>query len=197
MPDGSYPGRINARVYYGEVILTLKILLRHYRVVEPKVVLSYSQYGRLGVFSTEAIRTENTFTGGVRNGIKATLNRTINQYLSAELGGRIYDETAVPANNSNLGVTPYEGKTVHTKLNIKIPKVETASLYGEYEQDIDHSEQNYCFGVATIVLTSKVNCIRHELSSSLNGSFALNDQQQRNTTVVGIEGDYMKDGRVF
>ncbi len=38
---------------------------------------------------------------------------------------------------------------------------------------------------------------RHEIASSLAGGFALNDQQQRNSTVVGVEGDYMKDGRVF
>jgi hypothetical protein len=31
----------------------------------------------------------------------------------------------------------------------------------------------------------------------LSGNFGLNDQQQRNTTVVGIEDDYMQDGRVF
>ncbi len=192
-------GRINARVYYGESDTnfenTASPLSSGRAESGVKLQVNMDSWGTL---STEAIRTENTFTGGVRNGIKATLNRTINQYLSAELGGRIYDETAVPANNSNLGVTPYEGKTVHTKLNIKIPKVEAASLYGEYEQDIDHSERKIIAlgGDYRINQQSKLYA-RHELSSSLNGSFALNDQQQRNTTVVGIEGDYMKDGRVF
>ena len=38
---------------------------------------------------------------------------------------------------------------------------------------------------------------RHELISSLSGGNGLNDTQQRNTTVVGIEDEYMKDGRVF
>ncbi|MCB1673394.1 MAG: DUF11 domain-containing protein [Pseudomonadales bacterium] len=192
-------GRINARVYYGESDTDFENsaspLSSGRAESGVKLQVNMDSWGTL---STEAIRTENTFTGGVRNGIKATLNRTINQYLSAELGGRVYDETAVPANNTNLGVTPYEGKTIHTKLNIKIPKVEAASLYGEYEQDIDHSERKIIAlgGDYRINQQSKLYA-RHELSSSLNGSFALNDQQQRNTTVVGVEGDYMRDGRVF
>jgi hypothetical protein len=38
---------------------------------------------------------------------------------------------------------------------------------------------------------------RHELISSLGSNYALNEGQQRNATVFGIDSDYMKDGRVF
>ncbi len=135
-------GRVNARVYYGESDTDFEnpaSPLSSGRAESGiKLQLGLDSWGTL---NTEAIRTENTTTGGVRHGVKATLTRTLNQYLSAEFGGRLYDETAVPANNTNLGVTPYEGKTIHTKLNIKIPKVEAASVYGEYEQDVDHSER--------------------------------------------------------
>ncbi|MBK7300478.1 MAG: DUF11 domain-containing protein [Moraxellaceae bacterium] len=192
-------GRVNARVYYGESDTDFDnpaAPLSSGRAESGvKLQLSLDRFGSL---STEAIRTENTSTGGVRHGVKATLNKTLNQYVSAEFGGRLYDETAVPANNTNLGVTPYEGKTIHTKLNIKIPKVEAASLYGEYEQDIDYSDRQIIAlgGDYKINQQSKLYA-RHEVSSSLTGGFGLNDQQQRNSTVVGVEGDYMKDGRVF
>jgi hypothetical protein len=192
-------GRVNARVYYGESDTDFDnpaAPLSSGRAESGvKLQLSLDSFGTL---STEAIRTENTSTGGVRHGVKATLNKTLNQYVSAELGGRLYDESTLPANSSNLGVTPYEGKTIHTKLNIKIPKVEAASLYGEYEQDIDYSDRKIIAlgGDYKINQQSKLYA-RHEVSSSLTGGFGLNDQQQRNSTVVGVEGDYMKDGRVF
>jgi hypothetical protein len=38
---------------------------------------------------------------------------------------------------------------------------------------------------------------RHEFISSLNGPYNLNSTQQQNTTKVGVETDYMKDGKVF
>lgn len=192
-------GRVNARVYYGESDTDFdnpaSPLSSGRAESGIKLNINLDSWGSL---ATEAIRTENTSTGGVRHGVKATITRTLNQYLSAEFGGRFYDETTVPANNSNLGVTPYEGKTLHAKLNIKIPKVEAASVYGEYEQDIEHADRKIMALGADYRLNAQSKLYaRHELSSSLAGGFALNDQQQRNTTVVGVEGDYMKDGRVF
>lgn len=192
-------GRINARVYYGESDAAFDnpaAPLSSGRA-ESGVKLQVNM-NRWGSLNTEAIRTENTSTGGVRHGVKATVTRSINQYLSAELGARFYDETAVPANNIGLGVTPYEGVTAHSKLNIQIPQLSGASIYGEYEQDIKHSDRKVVAvgGDYRINPQSKLYA-RHELVSSLSGAFALNDQQQRNSTIVGVESNYMKDGRVF
>ena len=192
-------GRLNARVYYGESDTAFDnpaAPLSSGRAESGvKLQVNMNSWGSL---NTEAIRTENTSTGGVRHGVKATVTRSINQYLSAELGGRFYDETAVPANNIGLGVTPYEGVTVHSKLNLQLPQVDGASVYGEYEQDIEQSDRKVIAigGDYRINQQSKLYA-RHELTSSLSGAFALNDQQQRNSTVVGVESNYMKDGRVF
>ena len=192
-------GRLNARVYYGESDTAFDnpaAPLSSGRAESGvKLQVNMDSWGSL---NTEAIRTENTSTGGVRHGVKATVTRSINQYLSAELGGRFYDETAVPASNIGLGVTPYEGVTVHSKLNLQLPQLDGASIYGEYEQDIEQSDRKVIAvgGDYRINQQSKLYA-RHELASSLSGAFALNDQQQRNNTVVGVESNYMKDGRVF
>ena len=37
----------------------------------------------------------------------------------------------------------------------------------------------------------------HELISSLGGRYALNDLQEHNSTLVGIDTDYMRNGRLF
>jgi hypothetical protein len=38
---------------------------------------------------------------------------------------------------------------------------------------------------------------RHELISSLGSTYALNQGQERQATVIGVDTDYMQDGRVF
>ncbi|HNL80165.1 MAG TPA: hypothetical protein PKL69_07440, partial [Agitococcus sp.] len=191
--------RINARVYYGESDTAFEnpaAPLTSGRAESGiKATINMDSWGNL---LTEAIRTENVTTGGVRHGVKVTISRSFAQHFTAELGGRFYDETALPANNTNLGVTPYEGVTVHSKLNIQIPQLDGASVYGEYEQDIENSDRKVISvgGDYQINSQSKLYA-KHELSSSVNGGFGLNDQQQRNNTVIGVESNYMKDGRVF
>ncbi|HMV60016.1 MAG TPA: hypothetical protein PKC07_02270, partial [Agitococcus sp.] len=190
---------INARVYYGESDTAFEnpaAPLTSGRAESGiKATINMDSWGNL---LTEAIRTENVTTGGVRHGVKVTISRSFAQHFTAELGGRFYDETALPANNTNLGVTPYEGVTVHSKLNIQIPQLDGASVYGEYEQDIENSDRKVISvgGDYQINSQSKLYA-KHELSSSVNGGFGLNDQQQRNNTVIGVESNYMKDGRVF
>lgn len=191
--------RVNARIYYGESDKAFENpaapLTSGRAESGVKATINMDSWGNL---LTEAIRTENVTTGGVRYGVKVTISRAFAQYFTAELGGRFYDETALPANTTNLGVTPYEGVTVHTKLNMQIPQFDSASIYAEYEQDVENSDRKIIAvgGDYRINSQSKLYA-KHELSSSVNGGFALNDQQQRNSTVFGIESNYMKDGRVF
>ena len=192
-------GKSTIRIYYGESDAAFENLaspLSSGRAESGvKLQLDLNSWG---TFITEAIRTENTATGGARQGVKVGLNRTLNKYLSMELGARFYDETALPATLSSLGVTPYEGMTGRGKLNIQIPQLEGTSGYLEYEQDIDNTERKLMALGADYRIGAKGKLYaRHEFSSSLSGNFGLNDQQQRNTTVVGIEDDYMQDGRVF
>ena len=73
-------------------------------------------------------------TGGARQGIKISINRTMNKYLSLEVGARHYDETSLPATASSIGVAPYEGTTARAKLNVQVPQWDGASAYTEYEQ---------------------------------------------------------------
>lgn len=192
-------GPASVRVYYGESDSSFENLaapLSSGRAESGvKLQLNLKSWG---TFLSEAIRTENTATGGVRQGVKASINRTVNKYLSVELGARYYDETAVNATASSLGVTPYEGVTARGKLNVQIPKWDGASAYAEYEQDTANTDRRMMALGADYRLGAKGKMYaRHEFASSLSGNFGLNDQQQRNTTVVGIEDDYMQDGRVF
>ena len=192
-------GAASIRAYYGESDAAFENLaspLTSGRAESGvKLQLSLDSWGTL---ISEAVRTENTSTGGARQGIKISINRTMNKYLSLEVGARYYDETSLPATTSSSGVTPYEGTTARAKLNIQVPQWDGASAYTEYEQDIANPDRRLMALGADYRLGSKGKLYaRHEFSSSFSGGFGLNDQQQRNTTVVGIEDDYMQDGRVF
>ncbi len=150
------------------------------------------------IVRSEASRSEDTTIGGVRQGAKASVERSFNKYISMELGARYYNETSLAASSSSLGVTPYDGVTARGKLNLQIPKVEGASAYTEYEQDIENPDRKLmAVGGDYRLGTQGKLYARHEFISSLSGNFGLNDQQERNSTVVGVESDYMKDGRVF
>jgi len=153
---------------------------------------------RWGIFRAEASRTEDGNTHGVRQGVKISLEKKLNSWLALEVGSRIYDETRAPASSGSLGVTPYEGVTAWAKANAQIPGVAGASAFLEYEQDVQATDrQVVALGGDYRLGTQGRIYARHELISSLTGGNGLNDQQQRNTSVVGVEDEYMKDGRVF
>jgi hypothetical protein len=151
-----------------------------------------------GTVRSEAVRSEDAGTGGVRQGVQASIERSLNKYLTLEVGGRYYNETTQAASVSSVGATPYDGVTVRSKLNVQVPKLEKASAYLEYEQDVQESDRKLMAigGDYRIAKQARLYS-RYEFLSSLSGNFGLNDQQERNSTVVGVESDYMKDGRLF
>lgn len=192
-------GRTNARVYYGVSDKTFDnpaASLSSGRAESgAKLQIALENWGTM---RSEAVRTEDASTGGIRQGVQASLERSLNKYLTAEVGARYYDETQQPASLSSLGATPYEGVTGRAKLNVQIPKIKNASAYAEYEQDIEEADRKLmAFGGDYRLGKQGRLYARHEFLSSLSGNFGLNDQQQRNSTVFGMESEYMKDGRVF
>lgn len=151
-----------------------------------------------GTIRFEAVRTEDIANAGVRNGVSATIERAINRILSAEVGVRYYDETINAASQSTSTVsTPYNGTTIRTKLKANLPFNGT-SIFTEYEQDVSDSERKvFALGADTNIYKNVHAYARHEFISSIGGLYELNDTQSRNTTVFGLDSQYMRDGSVF
>ncbi len=154
---------------------------------------------RVGLAKVEAIRTEDSANAGVRDGVTATIERALNQYINLEVGARYYQETSAAASATSTSAnTPYKGTTARAKLNAQLPWVAGASTFAEYEQDIEASDRKVVAVGGSYQLGNKGRVYaRHELMSSISGSYGLNDSTKRNSTVVGIDGNYMKDGTVF
>lgn len=158
-----------------------------------------ARLAKVGLAKVEAIRTEDMGSAGVRDGVVATIERALNQYLNLEVGARYYEETSAAASASSVSAnTPYKGTTARAKLNAQLPWVAGASTFVEYEQDIEEAERKVFALGGSYQLGNKGRVYaRHELISSISGTYGLNDSTKRNSTVVGIDGNYMKDGTVF
>lgn len=155
-----------------------------------------SRVDKLGFIKAEAIRTEDTNNGGVRDGVSASIERALNRIIALELGMRYYRETDQPASVTSASATPYSGTTARAKVTAQLPKGSNAFV--EYEQDIKESDRKVLALGGNYQLNDKARLYaRHELISSLGGNYELNDTQQRNSTVVGIDSKYGKDASVF
>lgn len=157
-----------------------------------------SRIPQIGLARAEAIRTEDSANDGVRDGFSLSVERALNRHLSLEVGARTYRETARPASESSVGATPTEGTTVRGKLNAQLPWLDGSSAFVEYEQDIDDAERKVLALGGSYQMGAKGRIYaRHELMSSLSGVKGLNENNERNSTVVGLDSNYMKDGTVF
>lgn len=152
----------------------------------------------LGVLRIEAVRTEDIANAGVRNGISASIEKAINRIVSLELGVRYYNESLNAASKSTQSVeTPYDGTTVRAKLKTALP-FDGSSAFIEYEQDVADSDRRvFAVGGDAQVYKNIHAYARHEFISSIGGLYELNDTQKRNTTVFGLDSQYMRDGSVF
>lgn len=160
----------------------------------------------------QAIHTEDTATdaGGYRHGVRGDVIHAFDNGVTLEAGGRVSRETGGPAGpttvpNANnpstpggAAITPFEVNSLRLKLGAPVPKWEDATIYGEYEQDVLIDEQRLAALGGDWQFSDRGRLyFRHEFISALGGPFELNENQQNNITVFGVETDYMKDGRVF
>ena len=146
----------------------------------------------------EAIHTEDSVNGGTRDGQLVAVERTFDNNIRAEVGIRHSDETTAPAQPTSDGTTPNEFTSVRAKVTAPLPWVEKANVFGEYEQDIASSDRKlFAVGGDYKIADRAKLYARHEFISTLSGQFALNSTQTQNTTVFGIESDYMKGGHLF
>ncbi|MDQ2823205.1 MAG: hypothetical protein M3Y65_22955 [Pseudomonadota bacterium] len=149
-------------------------------------------------FGGELIHTADLLTGASRDGLQLNAGYAFGSGLRAEIGVRHAQETPADAVGNNQTVTQPDLTSVRAKVSAQVPGLPQASVFAEAEQDVrDSSRRMVALGGDYRMAGGSRLYGRHELISSLGSNYALNDGQQRNATVFGIDSDYMKDGRVF
>ena len=146
----------------------------------------------------EYLRSEDVTTSGNRQGVQVAAEHQFDNNMRLELGVRSVDETTTAADASTAGLTPLQTTSGRIKLSGPVPMLDQALAYGEYEQDVGDADKRVAaLGGEYAFKNGGRLYARHEFISSLGNRYALNNTQQNNTTVVGLDMDYMKDSHVF
>ena len=147
----------------------------------------------------EAIRSEDVVSNGHRDGALLTVEHNFTSTLIGEAGLRYSKETTASADNSTLGAAnPGEQAIARIRLSGEVPKMPKLTVFGEYEQAIaDADKKVAAVGGEYRIFDQTKLYAKHEFISSLGNQYTLNNFQQRNATVFGIDSEYMKQGHLF
>jgi uncharacterized repeat protein (TIGR01451 family) len=140
----------------------------------------------------EILFTRNDTTSDRTFGGLLSAEKTFGNNINAELGFRYSEDY-----KSALDTTTYN-TNIRGKVKADLPFLSGASAFGEIEQDLDEADKRLIAIGADYRLRKLAKLYaRHEFISSAAGINTLNSAQQRNNTVVGIDANYMKNGKVY
>ena len=151
--------------------------------------------GKIKVSQKTSINTELLYTASdttTDNTIGGTVDLQQNfNGFNARIGFR-YSKTEKEANQTT------ENTNIKAKIVSKIPYLKNASLFGEYEQDLNATDRKLvALGGDYRLKNNGKAYARHEFISSAGGLNTLNSNSQRNNTVFGFKTDYVKNGEIF
>jgi uncharacterized repeat protein (TIGR01451 family) len=146
-------------------------------------------------FGGELLHTEDLTTGALRDGVQLTAGYAFGNGVRVEAGVRRAHEQS---GDDSVVLAQPDLTSVRAKVAAQIPGLPQAGVYAEAEQDVrDSGRRMLALGGDYRFAGGSRLYGRHELISSLGSNYALNEGQQRNATVFGMDSDYMHDGRVF
>ena len=149
------------------------------------------------VFGT-ALRSRNLRNGARRDGLDLGLTQKLGSYLSADGALRWAQERGGAVTPVSAFATPNITRSARGRLTAQVPGMKRASLFGEFEQDLDQTSQRRgAFGADMQVAPRTRLYARHENIASFSGPFALNTDQQQATTVFGVSSDELREGSLF
>ena len=175
----------------------------------------------------EGVRTKDHTTEASRQGVLASIEQRLSTNVVGEIGVRYYKQDATAASRNIQDATDtidpsddtlfdddivnqsalssvnnadkdIEGTTARARITARLPKLNNSLVFAEYEQDIDNSERNATsIGGETPLGNLGRLYARHDLINSLSGSYGLDDTEERQRTIIGLDANYMKDGKVY
>lgn len=184
-----------------------------------KVVDARAQVGRSGEDFANKVgtlgqgRTEARAKGKIKLTPKTSINTELLYSVSDTsdqntLGGTVDLQQNFQGFNAQVGMrysrsetltnATTENTNVKAKITSKLPFINNASVFGEFEQDLNDADRRLIALGGDYRLLSKGKVYaRHEFISSAGGLNTLTSNSQRNNTVFGIKTNYMKNGEVF
>ncbi|HEX8464256.1 MAG TPA: hypothetical protein VF627_06510 [Abditibacterium sp.] len=143
----------------------------------------------------EALRSKDTLGTGVRLGGQLALQRWLSNGVQVEVGVRkVKDDGALTASGESQEA---DFTSVRARVAAPVPGTPQANVFAEYERAVQGDGQVLALGGDYQFANRGRLYLRHELLSSLTGRYGLNGATDQQTTLIGIDGDYMKNGRIF
>jgi large repetitive protein len=158
----------------------------------------------------EALVSSNHSSGLSREGASVGVVHAINDTLRADVavryshgdGSAVLPGAAAPSaggsaatDNSNA---PQTGTSLLAKISTQLPVIPRSTAFAEIEQDLADSQRHALSVGGDYRMQSGGRVYaRHELASTLGSRYELNNSQQRNATVLGINADVAQDTNVF
>jgi hypothetical protein len=94
--------------------------------------------------------------------------------------------------------TPDQVTTVRARLTGAVPGYENVSLYGEGEVDVTDANRHIVAVGGEVMLPNRSRVYgRYEFMNSVTGPYGLANGQKQNASVLGVDTEYMQDGRLF
>jgi len=147
----------------------------------------------------EALYSRDRIGAGHRSGGQVGITQRLADRFVGELAFRASEETTQPATVGTAvtpGATPNETHSLRARITDQVTP--RASVFGEFEQDLQESDQRRAAVGGDYRLASRTRAYgRYELISSFAGPYALNPAQERYTAVVGLASDDTPAGMVF
>jgi large repetitive protein len=164
--------------------------------------------GERTTVKAELLRSDDLVTKTVREGAQLSVEQALGDTVRAEVGVRHSRGSAIEVGASptaptaptagSAAATPEQATTVIVKLTAQLPELPRASVIAEYEQDIAHADRRVAALGGEYRLDAATRLYgRYEFISSLGSRYGLNDQQQRNATVFGVQTEYLTDANLF
>ncbi|KAF0174490.1 MAG: hypothetical protein FD161_3553 [Limisphaerales bacterium] len=145
--------------------------------------------------TVQGVLTDETQTGSTRRGVGVDVERTLPGNVRVEVGGRVSEETTATGTG---GGARNDVRSAKVKATAPVPKLPGASVNAEYENDLVATERRTVAVGTDYQLRNKTRLYaKHEFVSDLAGPLEANAFGQRNTTVVGLDTEYMRDGQLF
>ena len=149
--------------------------------------------GEQTTLKAELLRSADLPTAVRRTGAQLALEHAVNESVRVELALR-HSGGAEPGTSAVAIPTT----TVLAKVSAQVPGVPRASVFAEAEQDVADASRHVAALGGEYRLDSATRLYgRYEFISSLGSRYGLNDAQQRNATVLGVQTDYMTDANLF
>ena len=144
----------------------------------------------------EYLRSEDILNHAQRAGGLVGVERMLGEGRRLEVGMRHVRQPASVGNATTSAQADIEALRV--KLSAPVPGMAQANIYGEAEQDVHDSSRRLLAAGGEYRFDNGGRAYgRHEFVSSLGSNYALDSQQRRYATVLGLDAEYMRDGRGF